>query len=246
MGRTGRILIIKTGAAKPPIAARWGDFEDWILAGMQVGRDRAMIVDVRNGGILPSHGNLRGVVITGSAAMVTEHHGWSERTAAWLRGVVERGIPTLGICYGHQLLAYAVGGEIGDNPKGLEVGTVDVHLNGAAHDDLLLAGFPSPIQVQSWHRQTVLHLPPGARRLASNAMDAHHAFALGERAWGVQFHPEFYADVMVDYFHRERKDLQKQGADPERLIQECVDTRYGPDLLRRFAGIVEKGRTRKT
>ena len=66
-----------------------------------------------------------------------------------------------------------------------EVGTVEVHLNGASHDDPLLAGFPSSIQVQAWHTQTVLRMPPGARRLASNAMDAHHAFALDERAWGV-------------------------------------------------------------
>jgi GMP synthase (glutamine-hydrolysing) len=200
-----------------------------------------LVVDVRNGVPLPARSDVSGVVITGSEAMVTEHHAWSERAAEWLRRVVEQGTPTLGICYGHQLLAYAMGGEVGDNPKGLEVGTVDVHLDGASHDDPLLAGFPGTFQVQAWHIQTVLRLPPGARRLASSAMDGHHVFSLGDHAWGVQFHPEFNADIMRDYFHRERTDLQKQGADPGRLIQECVDTRYGPDLLRRFAEIVGMG-----
>ena len=55
--------------------------------------------------------------------MVTEHREWTECAAWWLRGAVERKIPTLGICYGHQLLAYALGGEVGDNPNGLEAGS---------------------------------------------------------------------------------------------------------------------------
>jgi GMP synthase (glutamine-hydrolysing) len=120
------------------------------------------------------------VVITGSHAMVTGHREWSERTARWLRGAVERGIPTLGICYGHQLLAYALGGEVGDNPNGLEAGAVDVHLNGAVQDDALFAGFPSPITGYVGHHQSVLRLPPGARRLASSAMDANQIFVMGE------------------------------------------------------------------
>jgi GMP synthase (glutamine-hydrolysing) len=131
------MLIIKTGATLPTMAARRGDFEDWILAGLGTDVDRTMVVDVYNGDILPAYCDVCGAVITGSNAMVTDHHDWSERTAAWLRGAVERDIPTLGICYGHQLLAYALGGEVSDNPNGLEVGTVEVHLNGTARADRL-------------------------------------------------------------------------------------------------------------
>ena len=57
-------------------------------------------------------------------------------------GLVERGIPTLGICYGHQLLAHALGGEVGDNPNGREFGTVTVELTAEAADDPLLGGLP--------------------------------------------------------------------------------------------------------
>jgi GMP synthase (glutamine-hydrolysing) len=141
-----KILIIKAGSTMPSLAARRGDFEDWILAGMGVDIKRTAIVDVRNGASLPPYKHISGVVITGSHAMVTEHRDWSERTALWLRGAFERKIPTLGICYGHHLLAYALGGEVGDFSNGLEAGTVDVHLNRAVQDDPLFAGFPSPMQ----------------------------------------------------------------------------------------------------
>jgi GMP synthase (glutamine-hydrolysing) len=237
----GKILIIKTGGTKPAMAARRGDFEDWILAGLGTDVDRTIAVDVYDGAILPSYSDVCGVVITGSNAMVTDHHDWSERTAAWLRGAVERDIPTLGICYGHQLLAYALGGEVSDNPNGLEVGTVEVHLNGTARADRLLAGFPSPIRVHAWHTQTVTRLPPDARRLASSAMDANHVFVVGDRIWGVQFHPEFDADIMIEFMRHDRQDLQKQGIDPQLLIQECVDTPHGHAVLRRFAEIIEEG-----
>jgi GMP synthase (glutamine-hydrolysing) len=132
-----------------------------------------------------------------------------------------------------------LGGEVGDNPNGLEVGTVAVYLNGAAHDDRLLAGFPSPIRVHAWHTQSVTRLPTAARRLAWSDMDAHHVYVVGDRVWGVQFHPEFDADIMIEFMHHDGQDLQKHGIDPQLLIQDCVDTLYGPAVLRRFAEIVQ-------
>ena len=145
--------------------------------------------------------NVAGVVITGSHDMVTERQPWSEQAAAWLPGLVERGIPTLGICYGHQLLAHALGGEVGDNPNGREFGTVTVDLEAEAADDPLLGGLPARLPVQVCHTQSALTLPAGARRLAHGSRDANQAFVVGEAAWGVQFHPEFDAEV-VSGVHR--------------------------------------------
>lgn len=230
-----KILIIKTGSTMPALAARKGDFEDWILRGLGSGPGRAQVVDVCGGAPLPPPAEVSGVVVTGSHAMVTEHQAWSERAAAWLRGAVEAGTPLLGICYGHQLLAYALGGEVGDNPRGREYGTVEVRLTEAARGDALLGGLESPLRVHVGHVQTVLRLPAGATLLASSGADAHQAFVVGERAWGVQFHPEFDAQVTRAYLEANRRALAEEGQDPAALLAASGDTPYGGQILRRFA-----------
>ena len=77
----------------------------------------------------------------------------------------------------------------------------------------------------------------GARLLAGNAADPHHAFAWGEQAWGVQFHPEFDADVIRAYLTARRELLLEEGMDAERLEGEVTETPDGTRLLRRFAAL---------
>ena len=138
----GKILIVKTGSTLPELQARRGDFEDWTLA--RLGVDAARVVDVTRGERLPDATGFGGVVVTGSHDMVTEHLPWSERTAEWLAGAVARQVPTLAICYGHQLLAYALGGDVNDNPQGAEYGTVEVALAPEAAADPLLVALDRP------------------------------------------------------------------------------------------------------
>jgi GMP synthase (glutamine-hydrolysing) len=236
------ILIVKVGSTLPTLVAPRGDFEDWIRQGM--GRAQARIVDVRCGRILPSPADLDGIVVSGSHHAVTEHTAWSEATAEWLAGAVMQKVPVLGICYGHQLLAYALGGEVGDNPRGLEYGTVEVHLEEQAKADALLNGLSNPAWVQVCHRQSVLRLPPGARRLASSARDENQAFVVGEKAWGVQFHPEFDAAIVRAYIHAFRTELLAQGQEPTALQAACVDTPQAAALLKRFAQMAGHRRER--
>jgi GMP synthase (glutamine-hydrolysing) len=234
----GRIIILKVGSTLPSLIATKGDFEDWILAGMGFIRDGRIVIDVQRGAALPAYGEISGIVITGSHTNVTEHQEWSEKLATWLPGAVDRRVPILGICYGHQLLAYALGGDVGDNPKGWEFGTVDVRLTEGAREDPLLSGFETPIRVHLTHTQTVLRLPEGARRLAWSEMDGNQAFAVGDRVWGVQFHPEYDSKVVKEYIRQNRKILLRQGQDPEGLIARSEDTSYGSEILRRFVAIV--------
>jgi GMP synthase (glutamine-hydrolysing) len=232
-----QITIVKVGSTLPALAAARGDFEDWIRWGLGPAGTQAGVVDVRNGDGLPKAGGLVGVVVSGSHALVTDHEAWSEDTAAWLAGVVARGIPVLGICYGHQLLAHALGGQVGDNPNGLEFGTVDVHLAGEAGADALLGGLPNPLPAQVCHRQSVLRLPPGAVRLAASALDGCQAFRVGATAWGVQFHPEFDGVAVRAYVDEFREELRAGGQDAEAIRRGVGETPQAAGLLQRFAGI---------
>jgi GMP synthase (glutamine-hydrolysing) len=233
------IGLLKLGHTYDTLSCKRGDFEHWVLAGLGLSSDSVNIVDVTAGEPLPLYSRLSGVILTGSHAMVTALNPWAEQVAAWIPGAVERHIPLLGICFGHQLLAHAMGGRVGYNPKGREVGTIDVTLCHSARKDRLLGGLGSPIRVHCCHAQSVLRLPDGAQCLATSAAEANHAFSIGHCAWGVQFHPEFDAEITSAYVDELRSDLVQEGQDPDLIMAECKDTSFGPLILRRFAGIVK-------
>jgi GMP synthase (glutamine-hydrolysing) len=235
------VLIVKTGTTVPNVLARRHDFETWIAAGMGLALDDVEVCRVYMGDALPGPRDVAGVVVTGSAAMVTDREAWSESTAAWLREVVAAGTPLLGICYGHQLLAHAFGGTVEQNPRGRNLGTVDVALNDAAGGEALFSGTPHCVHVPVSHLQSVTRLPAEARLLASTARDPNHAFAIGERAWGVQFHPEFDADIVRGYIEARRELLRDEGLDAEALLRDARDAPDGGRLLARFAEVVRGG-----
>jgi len=234
---TTRTLVIKAGQKLACLADTAGDFEDWIAVGMGPAAGEIQVIDIRTTAVLPKPLDLARVIVTGSAAMVTDHEPWAEATAAWLRKAVAIGTPVLGICFGHQLLAHALGGHVGDNPSGVEVGTVMVSLTDMARDDLLLGDLPEQFEVNMSHRQSVLELPPGATLLAGTAADQHAAFSYGGNAWGVQFHPEFDGTVTRAHVDWYRPALAEIGADADSLIESSRDTPTSHDLLARFATI---------
>jgi GMP synthase (glutamine-hydrolysing) len=214
---------------------RHGRFPHWIRVAAGLPRDQAVVVDVAsNGAGLPSVSGFAGIIVTGSAAMVTERHDWSERSAQWLRDAVHAGMPVFGICYGHQLLAHALGGEVGDNPAGREMGTVDIALHAPAADDPLFAGLPTRLRAQTTHLQTVLRPPPDATVLATSEQDPCHAFRWGGHAWGVQFHPEFSTTHMRGYVHARREALASEGRCARELSRKIGATPHARRVLRRF------------
>ena len=234
------VLVIKTGTKPASLAGHPGDYEDWLLDGMGWPRAAAQVVAVHQGETLPPPAHVAGAVITGAATMVTDGDVWIEATAAWLRDAVATGLPVLGICYGHQLLAHALGGAAGWNPNGVEVGVVDVELLEGAAADPLLGSLPASFPACVSHRQSALRLPPGATLLARSVLEPHHAFRVGS-AWGVQFHPEFDVAVMQAYVAGFSEVLLSQSRSPEDLIAALRPTPESAAVLRRFAEVVRSG-----
>ncbi|MEE3327528.1 MAG: glutamine amidotransferase [Myxococcota bacterium] len=230
------LLIIRLGEPPPSVREVQGDFEAWIEEAMQEVIARFDVVNVPAGGSLPDPGTLAGVVITGSASMVSEQADWSEETAAWLKRAVASDLPMLGICYGHQLIAHALGGEVGPNPRGREIGTVSLRLT--ATDDALLAGLPSEIAVQTSHSEAVLRLPEEAVGLGETDLDPNHVFRIGDRIWGVQFHPEFDQAIMRGYIEARKEALVEEGLVPSVLLGACADSEAATGLLARFGRLV--------
>ena len=119
---------------------------------------------------------------------------WLTLTRTLLADAVRRGVPTLGVCLGHQLAAVALGGRVDRNPSGRTVGLVPVRLTDAGADDPLLAGL-GDLPAVHYNDDVVLEAPPGSTVLATLPDGRPQALRLGPAAWGVQFHPETSPEV---------------------------------------------------
>ena len=230
------IVLIKTGRTIEQIKAQHGDFEDWFAEGLGV--PDLLQVDVFRNQPLPAAQDLAGIVITGSAAMVSEKQDWSERTADWLAQAVHNGIPVLGICYGHQLLAHALGGRVGPNPAGRQIGTVSTQLTNSAGKDALMMNLPKTFAVQTSHSEVILELPAGAERLATSPLDDNFSIRFADQVWGVQFHPEFSAPIMSKYINYRADAIRQEGLDPDELLGGVTDTDQAKIVLQRFTSLL--------
>jgi GMP synthase-like glutamine amidotransferase len=159
---------------------------------------------------------------------------------ALIADAVERGVPTLAVCLGAQLLAAAAGAAVYPGPDGPEIAWAPVELSDAARSDALFAGLPPVLDVLHWHGDT-FDLPAGAVRLAAGRRYQNQAFRIGARAWGIQFHLEVDAGA-VDTFIASFGDEARQAVGgPEALRSPdalaTLATIQAP-LLDRFARLV--------
>ena len=233
-----KLYIVKTGTTFPETLKQLGDFDDWTRTALGETAVAVHTLDVENGTEFPPPNDCAGVVITGAHAMVTDDLPWSLALEHWIRALLPAEVPLFGICYGHQLLARASGGEVGFHPGGKEIGTVEVNCLEAADRDVLFRQLPGSFPAHVTHAQTVLTLPPGAIRLASNGFEPNHAFRLGPSAWGVQFHPEYSTDIMRAYIREQADDLEGAGRDVAGLLENVGPTPAATDLLKGFARLV--------
>ena len=234
------VLIVLTGHAPDNIRARHGDFPHWFRIGAKLARP-LLVVDVAAGESLPPARSVAGGIITGSAAMVTERAAWSERTAGWIRDAMDVELPLFGVCFGHQLMAHALGGHVGYLPGGREIGTQPISQHLAGRGDPLLAGLPGSFRAHTTHEQSVLEPPAGATVLAGSARDPNHFLRYGRHATSVQFHPEFNADVMRAYIRRKHDVMQQEGQDPWSTFRAVAPTPDARRVLHRFAWLNRLG-----
>lgn len=226
-----RIGILVTGSPLESVRQCCGGFEALIRTQVAFPlREAWEVIDCRSGAI-PRLDRYVAVVITGSPSSVLDREPWMLALEARLREAVEWRVFVLGICFGHQLLATALGGKVSRNPRGTELGIVRTKALG--HDEVFGASL-TPSLVYMAHQDTVLVPPACARVLARTEDDAHAAMRLGPRAWSVQFHPEFDAFVMGQYLDDKPKTSTHHRVDVAAKMADATVTLAGRSLLTRF------------
>lgn len=183
------------------------------------------------------------LLLGGSGALVIapSHDGHDyDKTAALLdrvepliRHVLERDFPTLGACFGHQLLGHFAGGTVGFDLSAAEVGFVEIARVGDDPVDPLLQGVPERYWAVTGHQDSVVTLPEGAVRLASSRACANQLIRYGKRVYGAQFHCELTAEQLmerIDLFPVYRK--YAAGFNP-------VPTPFAVRILQNFFDLTE-------
>jgi len=146
-----------------------------------------------------------------------------------LENIRKEKIPILGICFGHQILAYILGGEIGRVKNQEETGSSFVFLTEKGKSDLLFSGLPGKFIVQQGHKDSLKKLPPGAILLAKGRRCKIQAFRF-KNIYGVQFHPELNL--------RDVKLKLKENPDYRRKNMKFKPSPQGAKILRNFSDLI--------
>lgn len=201
------LLVIQCGNTFPEIFQAHGDFDQWFLKVIASLEGEAVVYNAHKDPVAPDFMRYSGVLITGSPAMVTDRAPWSERLAGALKVSVGQGVPILGVCYGHQLLAHALGGEVDYQAGGREIGSLRLTLTPEAASDPLFGTVQGDFYAHLTHSQSVVKLPVGATLLASSSRVQVQAVHFSHACWGVQFHPEFDEVIMAQYLNAFRETI---------------------------------------
>lgn len=188
----------------------------------------------------PAH-RYHGIVIGGSHSSVYDGDPWIRRLEEHTRRWIGEGVPLLGVCFGHQLIAQAAGGRVERNPKGWELGTRTIELTAAGQNDPMFAGLPATFQAMQSHQDMVVELPQKAECLATSDACAVQAFRIGDNVRTLQFHPEFTPNHMRYIISPCQPSLREQGADCDTILAELKETPLSRRLFSQFERAIIQG-----
>lgn len=208
MGSQMRIGILKCGQSPDEIRDQ-GDYDSMfeaLLAGRGFTFDSYHVEAMQ---FPASIHDAEGWLLTGSKHGAYEDHPFIPPLEDFIREAYDEGVPLVGICFGHQIIAQALGGEVVKYPGGWVVGAQDYDFDDG-----------SRVTLNAWHRDQVVTLPPGATVLARNPFCEAAALVYGDRAWTVQAHPEF-RDATVDGLI----EYRGEGRVPDALLDQARSRR---------------------
>lgn len=225
---TPKIGILQTGHAPDDILKDMGDYDAMfarLLAGHGLSYATYNVVDNQ---FPDSVDACDGYLITGSKHGAYEDHDWIPPLEQLIRDIRDDGRPLVGVCFGHQIIAQALGGTVEKFKDGWAVGRTDYVIDGA------------PMALNAWHQDQVTVLPPGATVIGSNDFCAHAALLYGDSILTVQPHPEHTADFVSRLIQS-----RGRGLVPDPLLDAAVERLPQPTdsqtMADRMAAFLKRG-----
>lgn len=231
-----RVLLIQARSAPRMIEQEQECFSERC----RLPRDRFRILNVVQGDV-PSKAHLDGVdaVIIGGAGAYSaaEDYDWTPALLDFVRCLVDREMPLFGSCWGHQVIARALGGRVEYAPDESELGCGTVSLTEAGLKDPLFHRFPAEFHANMGHHDRVVELPSEAVELARNDIP-YQAFRLkGLPIYGTQFHSELDAErerERILVYRKHYRDALPDEETVQYVLDDLADTTEVDHLLYDF------------
>ncbi len=231
------VTIIETGLLDEESRARYGSFPEMFerLIGAE---DKSITFDVAsaiNGEALPDPRTLQAILITGSSAGVYDKLDWIAPLEDFVRTAYASRIPMIGVCFGHQVMAQALGGIVRKSEKGWGIGR---HVYDIAPGNGVIDG--ERIAIAASHQDQVIEPPAGARTILSSPFTEHAGLLYSNgSAFSVQPHPEF--DTNFAYLCCELRE----GHAPDAVVAAAKTSLSGPMDNARLGNAMARYLTRR-
>ncbi len=207
-----KIGILQTGLCPPDLVDEHGEYDEMCSQFLDGNGFEFVSYRVVENKFPASVNEVDGWLLTGSKYGAYEQHSWIPPLEKFLREAYSQNIPIVGICFGHQILAQALGGKVEKFPGGWVVGKQSYKLNGNNSNADLMA----------WHQDQVTKLPPEATVIGTSNTCKYAALAYGNKALTVQPHPEFGLEFVEALFEARKEML------PDEVAARQKDDHTGP------------------